>query len=434
MPITSLANSCQSIFSVDHSPITQSRLTLPPTLESKNQYWQKQFSAVTNIADFKSVLGSISASLPKLVPEDFAALQRIDLVPLTYRFSNHDRVQLEALVKEAVERVNSDVASPIELWLSSLAFHYNPNKIAEFIPLIKRLSKLDFHLAEVYSGHYGLRSWNNTFTRVLHNLPAELRSQLQNKIKAEMTSINLNHELMAMKNGQIQVPKIRLYRRNLEIFAAQLNRPYLLVLSDQLRKAGSKAEVIEAVDRYYSGLKQTLPTTRGNYSFSKVLTAAEIIRSNLGEYLSKHGGSILMYGSYTNGKASFKTSDIDIKFTEGFFSKIMNRTEQQIQSSPFSLFLNDMVLREKENLSHEFATFWKLYQKAEIELGNNLFGRAPEHPSELLTSLFPPKKDTNDANDVKWYNPLVIRIDATHITIQIADLIGEPILTEFKIY
>ena len=81
----------------------------------------------------------------------------------------------------------------------------------------------------------------------------------------------------------------------------------------------------------------------------------------------------------------------------------------------------------------EFSKFWGNYQAAEKLLGQNVFHRKPTRPSELLTSLYPPKDYSNDAIDFRWYNPLVMRIYKSHIALQLVDINGTREILEIAI-
>ncbi|RYZ86284.1 MAG: hypothetical protein EOP04_14185 [Proteobacteria bacterium] len=269
-----------------------------------------------------------------------------------------------------------------------------------------------------------MRSLNQTMITALARLPEPLRLELLENLKLQMNSVNLKDEVMSMQNGQLKMPLSRLYRRNIEMIASLLVQPYFHNLQKSLlHHSGDRNAFVREVDAHFAKTSKSLANGRGGYSFERVVESAEILQKSMQEHLTDSKDYIEMYGSFTNGKAAFVTSDIDIKFSSNLLTRITGKPAWQGHGGAvFSLFFEDFATREGPKMPPEFKRFWGNYQTAENLLGQNIFKRKPARPSELLTSLYPPKDYSNDAIDFRWYNPLVVRIYKDHIALQLVDI------------
>ncbi len=440
-PIAAFAQkSCHSLFSAESSSLTlapkKSIIKLSEAQEAANEFWQSRFLKIKSVNEFEILLNSVEASLSNMSIFDLSALHKIDLVNTVRQLPLSDLSRIKEIVAGSGSRVfNSRPVSPIDVWLYPLDFYFNPQNILLFFKQFKLFSEYGLNFADAYSGIYGLRSFNQTLSSAIEKLPVEIQQQAQVEIKRQMSTIRLNEELISMENGKLQIPNSRLYRRNLETIALMLARGNLEFLKKKFEKLGVKTriEIVTAIDEYYSQLGKSLTPERGRYSFAKVLQAAEIVQSAFSEFLKTDEQFITIYGSFPNGKAALKVSDIDIKLSTDLLLAQTKKTEAEINNSPFSLLFSDMVERELDNLPNTFSKFWEKYKKAEVELGKNILNRLPTQPSELMTTLYPPRDYSNNSFDVRWYNPLVLKITRDHIILQLSDLSGDLSLVELPV-
>ncbi len=439
-PFTAFAQkSCHSIFfsksTLGSIAFNKSIIKTSRFKESTDLFWQAKFSKIRSLAEFEVLLNEIHDNTSNMSDFDLSTLQRIDLITTVRQLPDSDLPRLKEIVLEVAARVRySRHVTPLDAWLFPLHFYFNPKNILLFFHQIKKISEYGLNIADAYSGTYGLRSFNQTFSSAIEKLPSKIQHQAQNEIMRQMSTITLNEEQMSMKNGKLQTPNSRLYRRNLETIASLLTRESIEILKNKLGKSNlGRDQIVAAVDEYYLRIGKLLSSERGNYSFTKVLQAGEIIQKKLFEFLKTDLQYISVYGSFTNGKASLKISDIDIKFSTELLLAITQKTEAEVNKSPFSLFFADMVKRDLTNLPYDFLKFWKNYEEAEIELGEKVLGRSPIQSSELLATLYPPRDYSNNSFDVRWYNPLVLKITRDHIILQLVDLPGDLSLTEISV-
>lgn len=437
---TSFAQSmCFSLFLnktiVDGTKLAKIYLQESEQQEAANLLWKTKFLKIRSLNSFKKFINSIENNLSNMNQYDFTALQKINLVQLTNQLPSYEISKLKYIIHIKASKIRkNNQYNPIDAWVFPLDFYFYPENIISFFQEFKKLSSYQLNFADAYSGIYGLRSFNHTLNTVIQLLPTDIKNLAEQEIKNQMNQINLTQELMNMKEGQLYIPNTRLYRRNLETIGALLSRSSLDILKNNIvNQNRTRTEITEAVNQYYSQLEKTLTKERGQYSFSKVLDAGQIIHSHLSEFLTKNDEYILVYGSFTNGKASVKHSDIDIKLSNNLLFKLTQKSQNEINKSPFSLYFSDLIKREKNSLPKTFFLFWEKFQLAEIELGNKVFFRTPLQPSELLTILYPPKDFSNNSFDVRWYNPLVLKITKNQIILQLADLSGDLSITEIQI-
>ncbi len=440
-PITAFAQkSCHSLFSAEYSSATltpkKTVIKLSEAQEAANQFWQSRFSKIKSVKELELILNSVEASISNFSNFDLSALHKIDMINAVRQLPKSDLSRMKEIVAGAASRVlNSRPLSPVDVWLYPLDFYFNPQNILLFFKQFKNVSEHGLNFADAYSGIYGLRSFNQTLSRAIEKLPLEIQQQAQAEIKMQMSTIRLNEELMSMENGKLQIPNSRLYRRNLETIASMLARGNFEILKKKFEKLGveSRIELIAAVDEYYLQLGKSLTPERGRYSFAKVLQAAEIVQSAFYEFLKTDEQFITIYGSFPNGKAALKVSDIDIKLSTDLLLAQTNKTEAEIINSPFSLLFSNMVESEINTLPNNFFKFWGKYKQAEVELGKKIFNRLPTQPSELMTTLYPPRDYSHNSFDVRWYNPLVLKINRDHIVLQLSDLSGDLSLFEVPV-
>ncbi len=418
--------SCSNLFLRPQSTFT-AVLQLSNSQNFAIEKWHKAFSKIKTYDELQFLFTAIERKRTKLTELDFFALQQIDMVDVVSKLSPSDIQQLKLKVHGVKQRIDKQAAlTLLDHWLLPLDMHFHPENTLDFILIIKNISLDGLNVANAFAGEYGLRSFNKTLSRVLNELPQNIHERVEKNLKTQMDQISLTGELMTMNHGQLYIPQMRNYRRNLEVIAALVQRRYFIELKKSLEQNSSRDNVIMSVNTFYGQIKKTLATGRGGYNFDKVVRAAEILKQSFAYALNDSNLTVDMYGSFANGKAAFQTSDIDIKFSPALLESLTGRSSAEIRrNEPFSLYFVDMVDREKSKLPVKFFKFWDHFQEAEKSLGHSIFERPPTRPSELLTSLYPPREYTNDSTDYRWYNPLVLKISNDQVTLQLHDLMGE---------
>jgi hypothetical protein len=414
---------CQTLFSASKNQFTASELPLGQIQTSAHKKWQNIFSRIDTFSKFVNVMNKVVSAEKNLKTEDFIALQNVDLISVSKNMSHEDLQQLRNFIKKiSQERSLSDNPSQFGHWIYALSFYFYPEKFTDFIGHLKIMSEGQINLQEAFSGHLGLWTMNKTFIRTISELPQQFREKILADLRKKISSISLDSELMSMQPDGLSVPNSRRYRRNLEVVVFLLLRPQITRLASELALTQSEQEIQNALGKYYAEVDKIYLPQRGGYSPQIVLKTAKVIQSYLGKYLHQETDYIDLYGSFPNGKATFKTSDVDIKLSDTLLLKLTNKNMTNIKQEPFSLYFSDMVARNKNQLSGEFFKFWESYQSAELQLAKEIFHRLPVQSSELLTTLYPPQPYSNDILDFRWYNPIVIRIYKDRIAIQILDL------------
>lgn len=412
---------CSHLFSA-----RSSKTNLEKSIEQNNsiQKWHPLFDQIKTHADLLSILNRIEIDYQYLTKSDIEVLQNINLISIVKKLRPSDIQKLSQFVFELVKRVDSkEKHSPLADWLYPMQFYFAPEKVLDFVEKVKPMSFANISFQEAFSGRLGLWGLNETFSAAVENLPNNIKLDLIKLLRKKIREISLDSELMSMNGSDLYVPSQRLYRRNLEVLIFLLTKKDVDLLKSNISRDLSKGNINKALNTYFTVLGDIIGPVRGGYSADIVIKSARIIQSQFFKHLTDSKLDYIdLYGSFPNGKATFKTSDIDIKFSDALLERLTGLSHLQIISEKFSLYFADAVTRNLPRLSEKFINFWNSYKTAETELAKNIFQRKIEKDSELLTSLFPPRDYSNSKIDFRWYNPLLIRIFRDKITLQIFDL------------
>ncbi len=210
-------------------------------------------------------------------------------------------------------------------------------------------------------------------------------------------------------------------RRNLEAVQHFLySNPFRHLVYKLKSKQQIPAEnLISLVDQYW--LHSTSVQREmgyGGYSFQKVLDVAQLIQKNMRSEMAD--GSIVLYGSFSNGKARLEASDVDA-YPDGSLRK---RIADGIQGA----YQVDKAYANSRGgeASHSI----KLLSDALIQTENAIAAyleRTVKRPAELFAlAQIPegsPLKQFYESGQALFYNPIAVRIFADHLELEIYDSI-----------
>lgn len=363
-----------------------------------------------------------------------SVLQGTDLVSVLLKIKQQAPNDPQLLnLKWLLEKMNfsEDIAisSGAELsgWTYPLLLTLVPSRINELFHDLAKISQKDGSFQSLASAQDGLSFFNASFIQFINQLSPANKKRLLESINYEFSKIDLNEESLSVQNNQMVQPQSRVHRRNLEVLLKVLMKDELTLLTKDLalNRNSPSFEKTAIINRYFRALTNSLGKKRGNYNFKLVLDSAVIIRRYFFKYLDQQNSYVEMYGSFANGKANFKTSDVDIKLSESLFYNVFNKTYKQAKNEKFYLYLKDYIA---ENQDHpRLKDFWETFKGAEKALAENIFQRQPQHPSELLAMLYPVTAFSENPLDARWYNPITLRVYKDRIELHISDLMSTKI-------
>lgn len=384
--------------------------------------WTLEAGKIHSSEAFEGFVEKIADSLKQLSSADKAHLQNLDVLAIYRSLPEQEQNLLKPLLLKNARRVVAGQGRATDLWLFPLAVHLDPTLMTEFIKRIETFSEKKITLQQLLMGRAGLAIFNRSMVSVLADLPRQTKNQAIEDLRNRFQAIDLKQEITIQVDGKFRAPTSRYHRRNLEAALFLMLRPELNSLFYDLQTVKSEAEAVLAIDRYFAELDQVTLPKRGGYSFAKALTAARTVQKNFAQHLDNSDRYVEIYGSLPNGKATAKTSDVDIKISMSLLEELTGQTEKQIAMQPASPIFADAIKRYGNQLPAKGQAFWRDYQSAESDLALNVFQRSVSAPSDVLTSFFPPIAPTYDAYDMRWYNPITIRVYHDTIKIMVYDL------------
>jgi hypothetical protein len=401
--------------------------------------WVESFRSLKNRSDFYKLLNDLSAKangnqLSQLAIE---TLHKLDLVEVISRFSEEDIQHVATVVREAKARVRASKEwGVVDRWLIPLDYHFEPRGALEFVrdlPKYSTFGKNGQVLSGVYGGRYGLSPVNATLKRVFRDLPGDVRAEAVKELKAQYEKINLRAEIASGSGSEADAAfRVRKHRRNIENLVSWMYRKEFETLIDGVGRARNHDSMLEAIHGYFILINSIFGPNRGHYSFTRVMDAAVIMSETFAPFLNTTNHYLDIYGSFVNGKATFAISDVDFKLSHDLLMYVTGQSWEKIEKDKFTQLFSDV--RAVATDKARFDQFWNLFVTAEKQLARKIFLREVEKPSDLLTTVYPPPDYTNDAWDMRWYNPLTIRIYRDRTYLVIADLANEnPVLIQIPL-
>lgn len=388
--------------------------------------------------DFRALIHELVQAEGSLSKESRLALMKTTLIPTLreLRASAPDSPvwqEIADFVESArsADRGSSENFKKVATWLEPVLLEIRPETLFRFIEELPQYAQKKLLLKTIFSGVYGLSAVGPGLSDVLSSLSPEMRARALSELKKQFSAIDLDAEKMASSEFAAKTNELRVHRRNLEVIIHLVLRSELVPVRNAM-KSGGIQNTKQALDNYYSLVHKTVGPKRGGYAHDIVLRSAQIVQEHLAPFLGKNQASgpgsgkdewIDLFGSWTNGKAALQVSDVDMKFSSTLLASIMGRSTWDLQGAPIHLHFAEVVTSEGSRATPRLRSLWQAYQNAENALAQEIFKRRVEKPSELLSALYPPKPYSNDATDLRWYNPLTVRIYRDRIELRLDDLI-----------
>ncbi len=254
------------------------------------------------------------------------------LMQLKNNFSKEDIVEFEKQIKELDKKIETYIYNTwdkrnFKIFLTQCLTVFQSDRIFEYLKLVDEYNKglehsssvnvwaleydKDLHHHEVYS---------KDSTKLFLTLPMEIREKGKKQRWTKFLESATKMET-ALKDWEMVMEKAT--RRNQEFWLRNFGQDQVDEMFLKLKglKTVSKEEITKVVDTFYKDFYpkgEEFKTDRGNYSFAKVLDVAKKLqKSKLGMKMKK-GDHLLIYGSFPNGKASMKSSDLDVHPNSSF--------------------------------------------------------------------------------------------------------------------
>lgn len=423
----SQAFQCSQVFSEISSPPgtraadVVSLLNAPRNSRSAEDF-SKTVESLRSAEELHSFILEMKVAYPRQIHRSWGLfLQKINLAQVLERLikDSPSDPQLRYL-QETLRAFNREVV--LDGWTYPLLLVFEPHRILEFVNNIEQVSGPDHQSFQAAAGGTDRLSLvNSSLSYAFANMSPVTKKQVLEKVHQEISKIDLNNEQLEMREGRLHQPASRGYRRNLEVILRMALAPELKQLEKDMRRLQDPKQ---ALDKYFDTIYRVVGPKRGGYSSQKVIDAAQILQKHFSKYFKNENHYVEMYGSFVNGKAAFKTSDVDMKVSESLFLDLFERSYSEVNGQIFELYFANFMKAQKDQAPPSLKLFWESYQKAEIEIAEKVFQRAPQHPSEMLAMLYPPVPFKNEPNDSRWYNPITIRIYRNKIEIHISDFIS----------
>lgn len=233
--------------------------------------------------------------------------------------------------------------------------------------------------------------------KIIHTLPTEIQN------KAKRYAIKRYEEFSKKGNKEL--------RRNMEFLIRVFSQ-------NEFNEVKSSINLDNYIEKINLLFKSVNPSVQ--YNFEEVLNVSKIIQENLAVPMLKENESIYIYGSLPNGKANFKTSDIDIHFHgEGFQRNKDSLSKWQILATDPELkeFRNEF---EMKNITNRGTSNTQFLASTEEKVAK-IIGRKNFKQGELLGSIAD-DSDFFKLNKLGVYNSILIEVFNNKLRVHIIDV------------
>lgn len=289
---------------------------------------------------------------------------------------------------------------------------FQPERILTYIENIS--SQQEFLKEKSKSFQFGL-----SLRTVSNQLPAAIKMQAKQKI-SELVYSDYEERWEDDKNQ----------RRNREIVHRLIYNDEFRDLLNQLkRKSSVSTEVlVNAIDEYWAKVHH-YPTqhNRPNYSFQRVLDVAKAIQTSpFAPYLENE--YVLLFGSFTNGKANLQTSDIDLHPSSNIVQQFL---DNQLTYKYHDATINPHSEHSKLTPTDAALKMSKRLVRTEQAIAQ-ILKRSAYKPSELL-GIIPNDDPFFAIPTLGFYNPLILKVTTTKMSLFIVDAFDSGKVFEIEI-
>ncbi len=412
--IVSFSSQLESLFSQIRTPDDALRIWRMIERLSQIEY-TKNFGSWSSSADY--------------LRELLSDLARFDSVEPILRIRHHFSAEQRGEFLRLLDRVPAGFDTQDRtLWNNFVASHrmlFEPDSIFEYVARISGRESLARNFAEEHE----MQNFSKGTLTAIQNLPEETR------LRAKAVAFKQYRDTQALAEFEQFQNEAKRERRNWETLYRALTEPEFQVFfrGFQGRASIRWSELAPQVEAYWKSIG-----LGGNaYSFKDVYSAARTIQqSSIGASLK--GEDLLLYGSFPNGKAVPRSSDLDLHPSRGLMKKYVELfKDKHTQEGTFAKIPERRWDRNKPPVAaHKIS---KQLVELERELARTL--RVHEYePGSFMTMVLTRPTPPQEAHPEFWareminqYNPLSVRVTKTKIYLEVYDAYKSKILQQIEI-